>query len=749
MPSDESLVAMNCWACGFHNPDGFRFCGECGAELRGVGAKGSRPINPLSYTPKHLAEKILQSKSALEGERKQVTVLFADVKGSMELAEQVDPEHWHGIMDRFFTILSSGVHRFEGTINQYTGDGIMALFGAPIAHEDHAQRACHAALTLREDLRRFAQELRRESQIAFSVRIGLNSGEVVVGKIGEDLRMDYTAQGHTVGLAARMEQLAEGGTVCLTEHTAKLVAGMFDLEDLGEIRLKGVRQPTRAFALRSASRLQARIDVSRARGFSRFVGRTDEIAALEAALSRAIDGHGQVVGVVGEAGVGKSRLCLEAIERCRAQRIAVAAGRCVPHGRSVPLIPIRELLRSSLDLSNDDKPESGRRNISRHLQRLSPALAEAMPLVFELLGIADPRRPAPEIDAASRQARLVDFLRRYVQARSAKEPIVLFIDDVHWIDAESNALLAELVDALGWTRTLLLVNFRTDYRADWMNVSYYRQLPLRPLDRDQTRELLNDLLGGDPSVGGLAELVATRTQGNPFFIEEIVRSFLDQGVLSRETDHADAAHARRPASEPKRPLLRLRKPVDESFIPATVQALLAARMDSLPEREKLALQVAAVIGEKFSDLVLGHVLAAEASAGTPFAITPGSIEVGANSDSPPLRLGSELAVSLEVLQRADFIRRDADRPGAEYAFNHPLTHGVAYNSQLLDTRTRLHAAVARALQAVYEDRLGERAELIAHHWQAAGQPYEATRWRRRAALKVTNIQLRRGGGPRI
>src|SRR5262245_7934195 len=301
-----------CPDCGAANPAGAKFCNECAAPLSG-GAPPASPAfksptpTPLSYTPRHLAEKILTSRSALEGERKQVTVLFADVKGSMDLAEQVDPEEWHTIMDRFFAILSEGVHRFEGTINQYTGDGIMALFGAPVAHEDHAQRACYAALHLRDALRRYADELRIARGLNFSVRMGINSGEVVVGKIGEDLRVDYTAQGHTVGLAARMEQLAETRSIYLTEHTAKLVGGYFALRDLGASRIRGVSEALHVFELEGIGKVRTRLDVSRARGFTKFVGRQREMAALEVALEQAIAGNAQVVGVVAEPGTGKSR----------------------------------------------------------------------------------------------------------------------------------------------------------------------------------------------------------------------------------------------------------------------------------------------------------------------------------------------------------------------------------------------------------------------------------------------------------
>jgi len=389
-------LPIACGACGLGNPAGFKFCGSCGAPLAESGQSRvqsphsnaapvahsslpARPSSPASYTPKHLAEKILASRSAVEGERKRVTVLFADVKGSMDLAEQLDPEEWHRIMDRFFQILTDGVHRFEGTVNQYTGDGIMALFGAPIAHEDHAQRACYAALHLRDELRRYADELRVERALNFSVRMGLNSGEVIVGTIGDDLRMDYTAQGHTVGLASRMEQLAESGKVLLTEHTAKLVSGYLALRDLGRSRVKGVSEPLGIFELEGVGPLRTRLDVSRTRGFSRFVGRANEMAVLEGALERAHAGQGQVIGVVAEPGTGKSRLCYEFLQRCRSRGVDVYEAHAVPHGKAVPLLLILELTRAYLGISEQDSDRLARDKVAGRLLQMGEAFREALP----------------------------------------------------------------------------------------------------------------------------------------------------------------------------------------------------------------------------------------------------------------------------------------------------------------------------------------------------------------------------------
>src|SRR6059058_3313952 len=352
-----------CPRCAAKNPVGQRFCDSCGERLAtGEGRGPAR--DPRSYTPGQLVERILATRSALEGERKQVTVLFADVVDSMLLAERVGAEEWHRVLDRFFQIAAEAIHRFEGTVNQFTGDGIMALFGAPIAHEDHARRACHAALSLVEEIRRYARRLRLEQGLSFSVRMGLNSGEVVVGSIGDDLRMDYTAQGPTVGLAQRMEQLAEPGKVYLSEHTARLVSGYFRLEELGRFAVKGVRAPVRVYELAGVGPLRTPLERSRARGFSRFVGREEETAALEAALGQAVDGAGVVIGVVAEAGVGKSRLCHEFAERARARGVAVHAAACVPHGKMLPFLPVVELLRSYFGIADTDREEEARRKIA-------------------------------------------------------------------------------------------------------------------------------------------------------------------------------------------------------------------------------------------------------------------------------------------------------------------------------------------------------------------------------------------------
>ncbi len=694
-----------CSACGTANPAAARFCRQCGTALHA--ADPAPAPDPRAYTPKHLAERILTSRSALEGERKQVTVLFADVQGSMALAEQVDPEEWHRIMDRLFSVLSDGVHRFEGTINQYTGDGIMALFGAPLAHEDHARRACYAALYLGERLRELGEELKRRQGLRFSVRMGLNSGEVIVGRIGDDLRMDYTAQGHTVGLAARMEQLADAGTAYLTEHTAALVTGFFRLRDLGAFAVKGVREPMRVYELQGIGPLRTRLEVSRARGFSRFVGRDEEMTALDAGRARALAGNGQAIGIVAGPGLGKSRLCYEFAQRCRVQGIAVYEAHCVSHGTMIPFLPILELLRGYFGVADQDSDETARRKVAGTLLLHDQELTESLPLLLDFLGVPDPDHPAPRIDPEARHRQLVGMAQRVMQSRSRREAALLLVEDLHWIDGGSEAFLKSLADALPGTRTLLVVNFRPEYAGDWLQAeggtaARRRHLvALPPLGSEAIGELLADLLGTDPTLAGLAALLRERTGGNPFFIEEVVQSMAESGALAGS-----------------RGAYRLLHDVAEVPIPATVQAVLAARIDRLGEGDKAVLQTAAVIGREVAEPVLRGVVE--------------------TLGEPPV---AELAAALRALVAAEFLYQESVYPEAVYAFKHPLTQEVAYRSQLAERRARVHAAVAEVIAALNPDKLDERAALLAHHCEGAGDALAAARWSRRAAqwVRVSNF----------
>lgn len=621
-----------------------------------------------------------------------MTVLFVDVKGSMDLVESVDPETWHVIMNRFFEILAEVIHGFEGTINQFTGDGVMALFGAPIGHEDHAQRACFAALRLRDELRVYSEDLKRTEGLNFSVRMGLNSGSVVVGRIGDDLRMDYTAQGSVVGLAARMEQLADSGTVYLTGATAALVSGYCNLADLGEFQIKGVRRPVNVFQLEGEGRMRTRFDASLARGLTRFVGRVPERMELDAALAKLDGGKGGVVGVEGDAGVGKSRLCFEFTESCRAQGVLVRTARAVAHGRMIPFLPVFELLRGIFGVTEEDGDLEIRRKIAGTVLLLDSELTDHLPLLFEFLGIGDAETSDQRLDPEARRRQLIDIVMRLVRARGRHQAAVFLFEDLHWIDPGSEVFLESLVEIAEETRTLVLVNFRPGYRADWMEQSCYSRLPIAPLADAAVEELLDEQLGTDPSTSGLRRAIRARAAGIPFFVEEVVYSLLEAGVIERRGNTC----------------IKVR-PIKQFEVPDTVSAIVAARIDRLKEAEKRTLLAASVIGRSFSEKLLSRVL-----------------------EQP-----TELVRSvLQELSDLGFVYREQEDSLAEYSFKHPLMQEVAYDSQLARRRAEVHACVARELERLQPDPLHANAALLAHHEEGAGHYLEAAHRHAQAAKWV-------------
>ncbi|HET8814560.1 MAG TPA: adenylate/guanylate cyclase domain-containing protein [Solirubrobacterales bacterium] len=623
-----------------------------------------------------------------DAERKQVTVLFADVSGSMDLAEQEDPEEWRKIMQRFFSTLAETVTRFEGTVDKFTGDGIMAIFGAPIAHEDHARRACYAALRMLDDVAEYAAELRRAKGLNFSTRIGINSGEVVAGAIGES-GDGYTAIGHTVGLAQRMEALAEPGKAYLTEHTAKLARGFLDLRDLGEFEIKGASRPVEVFELAGVGQARSRLDLARERGFTRFVGRETEMRTLGEGFEKARSGDAIAIGVVAEPGVGKSRLYHEFAQRCRGDGVEVFETQGQAHGKSIPFMPILQMLRSFFGISDSDPEQLAREKIAGRALLLDPAFADDLPLMFDFLGVPDPDRPAPQMSPEGRQRALAEILCHLVSHPSRQKSLVLVFEDLHWIDEGSQTMLNGLIEGFGGTKTLVLTNYRPEYAPPWEESAAFRTLSLTPLRREDTRELLLDLAGQDPSLDGLDEPIHERTGGNPFFIEEIVRELAESGHLEGE-----------------RGAYRLARPIENAGVPASVQAVLAARIDRLPPAAKQLMQVASVVGKEVSGQALG--------------LTAGLEE-------------TEMEGALRDLIDSGFLYEAEMYPQRVFAFRHPLTREVAYGTQLAEQRAATHAAAARALIELNPDRLDELSALIADHLRKGGETLEAARWSARAA----------------
>lgn len=667
-----------CSRCAADNPEGSRFCNQCGTRLDGA---ATPPVERAGYTPRHLVERVLRDRSAMIGERKRVTVLFADIKGSTRLAEQAGAEAWHGILDRFFGLLALAVHRYEGTINQYTGDGVMALFGAPVAHEDHAQRACHAALEMQATVREFADVLRLEHGLNLTLRVGLNTGEVVVGRIGDDLRMDYTAQGATVNLAARMEQICEPGQIYLSRATAVQVDGAFALRSLGATRVSGLDRAVEVFALEGRARQESRLARRLAGGASPFFGRAQELARLQACLAQAASAGGRVVAVTGAAGIGKSRLFHEFLAAVAERGVRVHRAAASPYAPHEPMAAPRALYLSRIGCEVGGDTQRIRDCIQADLPEALRSRPGALAFAMEFAGVGRPGE-LNETLAASLRDSMMQLLAQYLPR--ADQPQVLLFEDLQHLDDLTLDFVRQLAAGVAGTSTLLLLSWRGDAAPDPVP-PVHETLELGALDAQALQRLANAALGTDASVRELGARIAARSGGNPFYVEEAVTALAETGAL------AGAAGA-----------WRLPRPVDQLPIPDSVHALIAARIDRLAEPDKAWLQAASVIGEVFDPTLL-------------IAVNP--------------RGGDPLA-SLDALEQAGFLQR----AGGVRRFAQPLLREVAYGAQLESSRMRRHARLAAALERRCEnDPVQAAARGIAEHWALAGDWERAGQWNLHAA----------------
>jgi class 3 adenylate cyclase/tetratricopeptide (TPR) repeat protein len=678
-------LERRCPQCGAETQPTFKFCGQCGAAL-GPPEPASEPT-PMakvqfyqrqeakiqSYTPRHLAEKILTARSVLEGERRQVSVLFADVANFTTLAERLDPEVVHEIIDGCFERITAEVHRFEGTINQYTGDGVMALFGAPIAHEDGPRRAVHAALGIQRALREYGKELQAQRGHTLQMRIGINTGPVVVGKIGDDLRMDYTAVGDTTNLAARLQQNALPGSVVISEATHRLVAGYFETLDLGEVAVKG-RAPARGFeVLRPRSR-RARLDVAIERGLTPLVGRERELATLLDRFGEVKTGRGQVVFIAGEAGIGKSRLMLE-FRRALAEAgeaVTWLEGRCISFGQSIPFLPLIDQLRENFRIEEFDGEPEIIGKVEHGMRRMGELEAH-IPYIRYLLAV-DPGDPAVSaMDASARRKKIFDAGLAMALRGARIRPLVLIVEDLHWIDTSTEEYLGFLMDSLAAVPLMLLSTYRVGYTPHYGSRSFQRSL-----SEAESLAMAGHVLGSEQFPEELKAALMTKAEGVPLFIEEVTKTLLDLGVLRQESGG-----------------YRMVKGLSEVNVPDTIQAIIMARLDRLGENGKRTVQLASVIGRQFLVRLLERISG----------------------------LTGELEGLLRELKALEIVYEQGLLPEPAYVFKHAVIQDVAYQSLLVQRRKELHQAVGYAIEELYPDRLADHYEELAHHF-AQGEAWQ-------------------------
>jgi class 3 adenylate cyclase/tetratricopeptide (TPR) repeat protein len=670
-----SALGIECTACSHLNGCDARFCGRCSASLSGG-------VTPASNQP---WQQVLRSLHAKGGERKYLTILFADIRNSTGLLDSLgDPELGMKRLQPILDIMNEAVIRYDGVVNKSQGDGVMALFGAPQPHEDHAVRGCLAALAMQDGMSLAAD---RDLQI----RVGVHTGEVVVQAIEHGIYQTYDAAGANVHLASRMEQLAEPGSILVSKETYVAAKQFVEVEPLGSQSIRGMTAPIEVFKLRGLQHAPSSGVFRSGIRLSPLKGRAEQNSALSSELEHMLNGEGRVVGVVGEAGIGKSRLCFEFAESCRGKDIRVFEARVLAHGKATPFQPVLELLRDYFGLRTKEPVEVLRNRVYERLSVL-PVSEHFSLALLEFLGLADPHRPAPKLDPKARKTQLLDFVRTLPRSGDRNTGTVVLIEDLHWIDRASEEFVEALADAVVGTKTLLVINFRPGFVAPLMQRSHYRQVNMLPLDAAQATSLVQDHLGNDASLVLLTRNIVERAQGNPFFIEELVNALVERGDFDGEKG-----------------AYRLKGGIDAIPLPATVQAVIAARVDRLEEDAKRVLEVASVIGRELSISVLERVCGLEQSV---------------------------LSQAAQQLRRSELLY---DVPPFEQrllAFRHPLLQEVAYRSLLHDRRRELHSKVAQAIETLFKDRADERASLLAYHLEQAGENLKAAQQNMRAAVWI-------------
>ena len=677
-----------CPACGASNRPNARFCNACGAALdqrpRPKLAPSQETDEPKSLDLAFALGAAVEPQAVPEGERKMVTALFVDIIGSTELGQDLDPEEARAIIDPALALMIDAVRRYDGYVVQSTGDGIFALFGAPVAREDHPQRTLYTAMRMQDEIRRYSARLRAEGRPPIQIRAGANSGDVVVRTIKTGAtHTEYTPIGHTVNLASRLQGLATAGSTVISDSTRKLIEGYFALRPLGPAQVKGISEPINVYEVAGLGPLRTRLQRSAGRGLSKFVGRAKENEALRRAAARAHSGAGQIVAVVAEPGVGKSRLFFEFKTEVQPEWTVLEAF-SLSHGKGSSYLPIVELLHGYFDIVGEDSVPARREKVAAKIRDLGPDLESGLPYLHALLEIADDKNRLVGMDAQLRKSRTLDAVANLFLAEAVNRPLLVMVEDLHWLDDESQAFLDWLADLISGSRILLLVSYRPEYGHRWGDKAWCTRLRLESLGGRSADDMLSAILGDNPALALLKELIITTTGGVPFFMEETVQALFDEGALERQDG-----------------TVNLVRPLDSLRIPPTVQAILAARIDRLHNDEKNLLQTLAILGRDFV-LSLARAVA------------------GKSED--------ELERLIAKLQLGEFVYEQPSIVDIEYTFKHALTQEVAYNSVLLERRKQLHGHVGHAIETIYTSSLDDHLAELAHHFSRSGNPAKAVEY---------------------
>jgi class 3 adenylate cyclase/tetratricopeptide (TPR) repeat protein len=678
-------LEMICPKCDFSNPPQFKFCGECGQDLVVPSETSVRELSLdekidkiQRYLPKGLTEKVLAQKDRIEGERKQVTVMFCDLEGFTPLTERIGPEEAYGIMDQVYELLIHKVHDYEGTVNEMTGDGIMALFGAPIALEDAPQRAIRSAMAVHREMSKFRDQVKheREGIPPLKMRIGIHTGPVVVGTLGNNLRVEFKAVGDTVNLASRIEGMAEPGATYVTQETYGLTEGLFQFEALGEKGIKGKKEPVKVYRVIAPSMRRTRFDVSAERGLTPFVGREREIELLLDGFERAKRGRGQAFSVMAEAGVGKSRLLYEFRKAVSNENVTFLEGKCLSYSRGTAYHPVIDILRSNFHVQEDDEDFAIREKVKRGLMTLGVDQESTRPYILELFSVKDSNRERTPMSPEGRKGQIIDAINRITLKGSQIRPLIMAFEDLHWMDESSEDVLRYLLENISGARVFMIFTYRPEFVHTWGGRSYHSQVNLNRFSNRESLAMTGHLLNAQDLDRDLEDFILEKTEGIPFFIEEFIRSLKDLNVIEKKDDK-----------------YCLKKRTQDITIPSTIQDLIMARIDSLPEGAKDILQTGAVIEREFSYELIKSM-----------------------TDLPE----HELLSRLSVLKDSELLFERGIYPQSTYIFKHALTQEVAYEGLLKQRRREIHDRIAIAMEEIYADRLEEHYERLADHYERSG-----------------------------
>ncbi|OGP52270.1 MAG: hypothetical protein A2Y79_13375 [Deltaproteobacteria bacterium RBG_13_43_22] len=658
--------------------------------IEGLKAKGIMPgeaqsspgssvlSTSMASAPKHVVERVLAVRSSLEGERKQVTVLFADAKG-FATSEKLDPEEVHDLISPCLEFMTEEIRRYEGTMAQSLGYGLMALFGAPIAHEDAPHRALYAALAIQRRLKDFADKLKARG-IELALRIGINTGLVIVGRISDDLTMEYTAIGDTVTLASAMENTAVPGAIQVAENTYRQTEGYFDFEDLGETKVQDKEQPVRTFKVIGPRPVRTRIEASLGKGLTPFVGRNKELDHLMDCYEQAKDGQGQVVSVMGEAGMGKSRLVREFTRSLPFTECSFLEGKCLHYGDIIPYLPILDILKSCFDIHDEEDEALIKQKIGQRINEVGGHLIPIQAPIHEVLSLPVEDGEYLKLEAGKRREKVFEAIRLLLMAESQKKPLILVVDDLHWMDKTSEEFLTSFIGGLAGAKILLILLFRPDYTPAWAGKTYLSQIRVDQLPKKISSSLVQSILIEGEAAPDLIDLIVNKAASNPLFMEELTHNLLENGSIEKK-DHTYRLSC---------------KPADIQ-VPDTIQGIIAARLDRLEENLKRIIQTASVIGREFAFRILQAVTS----------------------------LREDLKSSLLTLQDLEFINEKSIFPELEYIFKHALTQEVAYTSLLLKRRRETHEQVGQAIEGIYANRLEEFYEMLAYHYALSNNSQKA------------------------